>query len=269
MAIVLQREKETATENSLSVPYFVEEDDGSELDRAAAESAAISAFNTDTGLVSTGKRATRLGRSAVRVVVRYRPLQVGNLTPPSIGTTQWGFEYSMPPLERQFSLETIATYPNDALDFQGLINVRPGAGIAIGAGVRLSPPPIKLWERRTVAASELTQEKADAIALVVGKTNTEAVGSGPSALQPGELCLVRATGSLISDEQAQFYYGYGRAETVTETIGEFSVTRSSFEYAWPYTSRKLVGDSGNKSIAPFVDAVYVERVLEEASYSAL
>ena len=81
------KEKESATLNSDSVPYMVQEDPDSVivLTKSAAVTAALAQALIDQGTAATDYNYRRISNKSARVVVKYRPLRFSPLTPPSLG----------------------------------------------------------------------------------------------------------------------------------------------------------------------------------------
>ena len=171
-------------------------------------------------------------------------------------------------VERTVTLNRVAKYPNsvDTPDFGGAINVPNGLDQWDARGIVKPPPRQKIWRKWTAPVATLTDTYANLVGGLCGTVNSLPY----KGFAAGDLCLVRASGSIVDDDRASFYFGWGLEYSVTdEPWGSHLVSYKGFEHVWAYYVRELVGPAGGKIMGVDPSLVYVDQVIPEGDHNLL
>ena len=180
------------------------------------------------------------------------------------------------------SLETIGRFPTsntapdaiEAPDFKGAVGVSSN-GVD---GVDIIDSDSFNWTETHYLTNEVvTWEYRRLLATMRGKVNNEEF----RGFAAGEVLLVDFEGSKRGSDDWQITFKFSRSANVEETtIGDIDVyftdgpAKKGWEYLWvwyqPTTQQASVnGSTVDVAVAPNPSAVYVEKVYEEADFSAL
>lgn len=265
MAIQVVVEKDQGTKEAPSLPVVVWDDTGAFLTLAAAQAAVDAAAGTIVpitydGLPNDGNPGQqRLSKSAWRFTINYRLAGQRPNRPPAIGDYRAGFNWRLPRKWVQFAPE-VARFPAIARASGGIIaqvwdaNMNP-----VSSGAWIEPPAPNLSATLAVAPATVTGSWVRSIASLMGVVNSVPLTGG--AYQAGEIILVSAVGSRISDQSFLLDFGWNWTPNVSgETRdGVTGVNYNGQDYVWDGLAPTL-GPDVEPVIAWSIISTYVHRV---------
>lgn len=281
MAITAKKEKESSTNDSLSVPYYVQEDDVAEqLSRAEAVAAAMAQGLTDQGSATTTYSLQRISDRICRVTLSYKEAVLPKLTLPPVGeeTLDYRFAFQAQPKFVTHAFECIGVYgPAGVLAGydRKLVNVQKSGGVTTLTGMQVNPlPPLHFLDYTVPNAMADSTYRAIVEALN-GKFNDDEFLGHPA----GEVQLVSFSASKRTDEDWQYSFGFGAAATQEDVTfdGYDVVAKTPATITVPSIPPTCVVwetpieylNTAQNSIEKLARTVHVHRVWELGDFSLL
>jgi len=273
MTVQITVEKETGAFDTPSLPVFVWQDTLADLSLGDAVTAVDAAFggtipSSVLGLTNDGNPGIRrLSKSAFQFTINYRSDTNKPSKPPSVGEFRSGFNWRAPRKWLQFAPE-VARFPSGAAPSHDLVNaVLDANSLNVKSGVWVEPPVANLTKTFSVAASTVTGSWVRSIAALMGHVNSTALTSGAYAI--GEICLVSAVGSLVSNEAFHLDFGWSWIQNVSDETRDqvTGVDYNGHDHVWDFRQgfidRDIVG------VVQEVVATYVHRIRPYSDLSAI
>jgi hypothetical protein len=213
---------------------------------------------TWNGLNLTDYTIEALTDSTFAASVRYSSQELS-----SDGATEYSFQIGAESRRITHSRQTTAYARSGetAPDFHGAIDVRDDGTIQ-GADILVPTSRFSYAKLMTPAVFDAAYQEA--VEDVVGRVCDDAF-AGRAA---GSVMFLGASGSGKMGEFVRVTFEFVKGIEETRTYGEIEdVVIPPFHHAWPLYER--VHDSSGNAIATDVKAVYVERIFDEADFSAL
>ena len=163
------------------------------------------------------------------------------------------------------SYETDGIYPNDALDFNGAIEVDNEGNVN---GVDVTMPVLNFTETHTMRGSQVTTNYKKILAGLTGSVNR----SSFRGFESGEVLFLGASGTKRSKKastpwEITFRFAVSPNEAGF-SVGDIKVTRKyGWDYLWVRYADK-VAESGKNMVKKPV-AAYVEQVYPEGDFGRL
>lgn len=225
MTILIIREKETTTSDSVRTPYFlVEKDENLLLDRDGSREAFLNQARIDAGIPLTDYASRQLSNRAWRYEAIFSSSTPSKRKLEVIGDIEVGFRYQAESkvFKRSVSVEDDqgnfsshfasggvhqSSSPFDDLVAQDAPRV--GNSIGLTGGDRLRHPGIQVtprvthWIRATVVNGTITEEYENAIGAIMGRTNKVTYRGKP----PDTFRFVSCT-STIRKVDMQITFGF-------------------------------------------------------------
>ena len=273
MAIQVLVEKDSGAIDTPSLPVFVYDDGGADVSLEDAIDAIEAVAGTTIplsilGLDNDGNPSyRRTSKAAWEFTINYRSATNKPAKPPEVGEYRAGFNWHAPRMWVQFAPE-VAKFPGDTVPSWDIVNQSPDSnGSPSSSGVWLEPPVANLTKSFSVDPSTVTGSWVRSLAALMGHVNLSSLTGG--AYPAGEICLVHASGTLISKEAFHVDIGWNWAQNVSgETRGEVDDVAYNgqdfvWDRTWPHTERAF------SALAWKIIASYVHRVREYSDLSAI
>lgn len=273
MTIQIRVQKETGAVETPTLPVFVWQDTLADLSLIDAITAVDAAFGTTIpstvlGLSNDGNPGTRrLSKSSFEFTINYRLDTNKPSKPPSVGEFRSGFNWHAPRKWVQFAPQ-VASFPGGSPPSLDVVNqIVDANGFPTNSGVWLEPPVPNLTKTFSVDPATVTGPWVRTLAALMGHVNSASLTSAAYAI--GEICLVQAVGSLISNEAFHVDIGWNWAPNVSsENRGTVTgVNRNGQDYVWdflvPFTDRS------NVRLGWQIKHTYVHRVRQYSDLSAI
>ncbi len=258
-AVAQQREGMRVAAKSAELPYLVSD--------AANEAEARAAVLADAPATLNGLPIDDIdieeepGTDLYRASVRYA--EASGSAPASSGPTLT-FRVAGGTTHTKQTLQTVRKYPTtSAPDMQGMIGVTQ-SGVE---GVDIITPTYEFSETHEFAGAAVTNAYRGTLFTLTGCVN-DAPFRGFAA---GE-CLFMGASSTYNAAAETWSITFDFACRPNKTalpVGSFTIEKKGWEYAWTRNIEQVVGTGTNQVLTQVPQFVYVERVYESASFSAL
>lgn len=279
--IVAVKEKESSTNDSLSVPYYVQErDELQELTRAGAVAAAMAQGLIDQGSATTTYQLVRISVRICRVTLSYKEATLPKLTLPPVGeeTLDYRFSFQEQPKFVTHAYESIGVYGTSGLIAgydRKLVNVQKTGGVITLTGLQVNPlPPVHFLDY-TIPNAMADSTYRSVVEGLKGKFNDDTFLGRPA----GEVQLVGFTVSKRTDEDWHFGFAFGAQDTqedvefdgydvvakTPDTITVPSIPPTCIFWETPIEYY----NSTQKAIEKLARWVHVQRVWELGDFSLL
>jgi len=238
--------------------------DGTDDDIAARAALAATAPATHDGLVIESVEVEYYAEDRWVGTARYQRLENQDPEPPETGDSTYSFDTSGGTQHITQSIANVGMYApagKTAPDFKGAIGVTHNSV----EGVDITVPVFSFAETHYIADAAVTQAYKVALFGLTGKVNSGAF-RGCAA---GECLFLGASGSKRGAGDWEITFRFAASPNRTNfQVGDITVaSKKGWEYMWVrYADAE---DAAAKAIVKRPIAVYIEKVYDEANFTAL